>query len=168
MLSKNKQYDYGDSRICSPQAAMFRVVCSRPDKHLSGKIVSPFFAETEIFSDIGELILKLDDMCELLSCPMASTQRRSLGKGDCKLSIQQKPLLEEELQNNFNPYHIREVNNLEIDNASKKVFLIHVVCRQHSAMQGVITVFQRPYHKQHFRSALELMRMIDASVRAKT
>ena len=112
------------------------------------------------FGGIHGLILALDEVCEMVGAPMATTEPRFLQK-ERELQYralrgnQQKKsgkvLEKEEVAGNLDPYVT----------AAKEVILVHVLFRQNSSMQGRLRCSYTGTRYIAFRSALELMRMLE-------
>ena len=112
------------------------------------------------FRGIHGLILSLDEVCEMVGAPMATTEPRFLQKEreqqyralrGKRQKSSGKVLEKEEVAGNLYPYVT----------AAKEVILIHVLFRQNSSMQGRLRCNYTGTHYIAFRSALELMRMLE-------
>ena len=112
------------------------------------------------FRGIHGLILALEEVCEMVGAPMATTQPRFLQKESekqyraLKGRKRKKPdkvLVKEEVTGKMFPYVT----------AAKAVLLVHVLFRQNSSLQGRLRCSYTGTHYIAFRSALELMRMLD-------
>ena len=98
-----------------------------------------------------ELIAAIDRLCDLLGYPQAAQQPRRFGRG-------QPP-----------PHPQREVERLmgKDELASQKgrmaTFVVHVMHRQNATWQGTV-VWAEKDQKASFRSALELIKLMDSAV----
>jgi len=143
--------------------AIFRTVLSVRDGNIIGYIVNPCFGGPVTFTGLGEMILKIDDMCEAMHFPMADTERTLLKEG----RVRRLPVLENNTDDSWkqcNPYEWQRHSTSPVPAASGpyETFLIHVMFRQHSSMQGLFVHVAKKCENVRFRSALELLRMIDS------
>lgn len=125
-----------------------------------GIIVNYHLSHPVSFRGIHELILALDEVCEMVGAPMATTEPRFLQKERAQQyrelrgtqkETPGKKLDKEEVAGKVFPY---------ISDA-KEVILVHVLFRQNSSMQGRLQCSYTGKHYMAFRSALELMRMLE-------
>lgn len=125
-----------------------------------GVIANYHLSHPVSFRGIHRLILALDEVCEMVGSPMATTEPRFLLneweqqyralKGKQKKEPG-KILTKEDVAKKMFPYMT----------AAKAVILVHVLFRQHSSMQGRLQCSYTGARFIAFRSALELMRMLD-------
>lgn len=116
------------------------------DGELSGRIYHCYSKEPWKFTNILQLIELADDFFDRLEFPQASTSARSFTStqfsGVDRLDKVQSP--EDFIENR----------------GQKGTFFLNVRYRQNSSWQGSVTWVE----EQHFRSALELLKLIDGAL----
>lgn len=119
------------------------------DGELSGRIYHCYSKEPWKFTNILQLIELADDFFDKLEFPQASTSARS-----------------------FTSTQFSSVDRLDkvrlpedfIENRGQKgTFFLNVRYRQNSSWQGSVTWVEEQ-REQHFRSALELLKLIDGAL----
>lgn len=109
------------------------------------------YHEGEIgFNDIGHLLGMIDQLCDQSGYPQSTTMDRTFQKKDIRTSRR------EALQ-------VADTNQVLNQSGSLATFVVHVKYRQHSTWQGEI-VWAEKNQKQTFRSALELLKLIDSAL----
>lgn len=119
------------------------------DGELSGRIYHCYSKEPWKFTNILQLIELADDFFDKLEFPQASTSTRSFTStqfsGVDRLDKVQSP--EDFIENR----------------GQKGTFFLNVRYRQNSSWQGSVTWVEEQ-REQHFRSALELLKLIDGAL----
>ena len=119
------------------------------DGELSGRIYHCYSKEPWKFTNIRQLIELADDFFDKLEFPQASTSARSFTSiqfsGVDRLDKVQSP--EDFIENR----------------GQKGTFFLNVRYRQNSSWQGSVTWVEEQ-REQHFRSALELLKLIDGAL----
>lgn len=119
------------------------------DGELSGRIYHCYSKEPWKFTNILQLIELADDFFDRLEFPQASTSARSFistqFSGVDRLDKVQSP--EDFIENR----------------GQKGTFFLNVRYRQNSSWQGSVTWVEEQ-REQHFRSALELLKLIDGAL----
>lgn len=119
------------------------------DGELSGRIYHCYSKEPWKFANILQLIELADDFFDRLEFPQASTSARSFTStqfsGVDRLDKVQSP--EDFIENR----------------GQKGTFFLNVRYRQNSSWQGSVTWVEEQ-REQHFRSALELLKLIDGAL----
>lgn len=119
------------------------------DGELSGRIYHCYSKEPWKFTNILQLIELADDFFDKLEFPQASTSARSFTStqfsGVDRLDKVQSP--EDFIENR----------------GQKGTFFLNVRYRQNSSWQGSVTWVEEQ-REQHFRSALELLKLIDGAL----
>lgn len=166
MVNKSRK-----ASVLTSSAAMFRIICCSRDGEISGQISNVYFNDPIPFSGLGSMLLAVDDMCEALQYPQAETQARFLEEG----TVRALPPVRESAAAGIpehNPYEWIRRNGTARhpfegmkDPRENLVFLLHVVFRQQSSMQGVLVCKDALQNKVCFRSGLELIRMMDEFLR---
>lgn len=115
-----------------------------------GKVCHKDLAAPEVFYDISEMILKIDEVFDLLKYPEASTEHRVFGKKQ-KMKIQAQEKAGEETEN-----HMQKVAG------KKATFIVRIQYRQNATWQGEVVWVEKNQTKK-FKSALELIKLIDGA-----
>ena len=124
---------------------------------LYGSIINGFLREPVKFHGLGELILRLDEICDWINCPRRVSEPRFFNEW------MKKEFLESQ---NSHPEAERENCLPEMDlNAcirafsAREVVMVYVGYRQNASLQGFVRGRVTEEQYVSFRSALELMRM---------
>ena len=119
------------------------------DGELSGRIYHCYSKEPWKFTNILQLIELADDFFDRLEFPQASTSARSF------TSIQFSGV--DRLDK------VRSPEDFIENRGQKGTFFLNVRYRQNSSWQGSVTWVEEQ-REQHFRSALELLKLIDGAL----
>jgi hypothetical protein len=119
------------------------------DEELSGRIYHCYSKEPWKFTNILQLIELADDFFDKLEFPQASTSARSF------TSIQFSGI--DRLDK------VRSPEDFIENRGQKGTFFLNVRYRQNSSWQGSVTWVEEQ-REQHFRSALELLKLIDGAL----
>ncbi len=131
----------GSVRVC---------VDERENEYFFGQVYHQELKEPETFYDINEMVLKIDEVFDLVKYPEASTKHRTFGRPQGR-KIQISDEAEQEMEDNIQ----------EKERAGKKAtFIVKVQYRQNATWQGQVVWVEKNQTKQ-FRSALELIKLID-------
>ncbi len=137
------------------------LVCFHGKKEgdLYGEILNSYIDRPVWFSNVGELILKLDEICDWIGTPQPSMEPRFLtkkmseeyayrNKSSNRMPVKAKIQLQDS----------KELSSRAI--MAQETLIIKIEHRQNASMQGraIGKLTTKEYVK--FRSALELMRMI--------
>lgn len=159
MLSEEKSRQIemaGTDRACM----MLACINGYEENMPYGIIVNYHLSCPVSFRGIHGLILALDEVCEMVGAPMATTEPRFLQKErerqyKALRGNQQKRsgkvLVKEDIADKLFPYVT----------SAREVILVHVLFRQNASMQGRFQCNYTGTHYIAFRSALELMRMLE-------
>ena len=109
-----------------------------------GDIYNHHFKENIPFDGIGDMVLKIDQMCNWLNIPRATTEQRFLSR---------------EMEKSDSEISRGGIDYERVANA-KELLVIWVKYRQNASLQGSVRGTLTKGITVHFRSALELMRMI--------
>lgn len=128
-----------------------RVCVDKKEKeYFFGRVCHEDLKEPEAFEDINEMILKIDEVFDLLKYPEASMEHRIFGKKRAR-KIQMPDETEKRMEGNMR------------DTAGKKAtFIVQVQYRQNATWQGQVVWVEKNQTKK-FRSALELIKLIDSA-----
>lgn len=130
------------------------IVCncidSRQSASLQGRIYHSHSKEPFYYKDVDQMLLFMDDFFECINFPMASTQSRSFKKtkGDTTGKGGVKRMQDSNIANH---------------KGNTATFVVQVQYRQNSTWQGKV-VWADQNKTLYFRSALELIRLIDSAV----
>ena len=128
------------------------------DDRIYGEIYSCHLNDPVIFMDIGDLILKIDEICSWLGVPLRTSTPRFMNKEmerQYRKSRKKIPEIAKERLLNLNmPIPYTQLVK------AKEVLVIYVKYRQDFSMQGSVKGRLTEGRTVNFRSALELMRMM--------
>lgn len=120
------------------------------EQSYEGRIYHKYSCEPQRFQDIGDMIRIMGALFDRCGYPQSSTQSRSFqDKTD-------KTLLKEASQ-------VSDTDQVIKQNGELATFVVHVKHRQHSTWQGEV-VWADKREKRTFRSALELLKLIDGAL----
>ncbi len=151
--------------ICSAMTVTDRIstmlICfhGKEGEDFYGEILNCYIEKPVCFFGIGDLILKLDEMCDLIGTPQSTTEPRFLNK---KMANQYELRTRRKIK-------IPEKASIQLQNSmvlysqasrAKNTLLIKIEFRQNASMQGRVIGKITSQKYICFRSALELMRMI--------
>jgi len=151
--------------VCQGLSEIDRVstmlICFHEEKdgNLNGEILNCYIDEPVWFSSVGDLILKLDEICNWIGTPQPSTNPRFLNRkmaeeyayrtqGKNRLPVKAKIQLQDSKTLSF-----RAVQ-------AKESLIVKIEHRQNASLQGIVAGRLTSRNYVAFRSALELMRMI--------
>lgn len=116
----------------------------------SGRLYQCYDEEPWKFENVVRLLYMMDDLYDRLSYPQAATECRTFEKKEKEIPAPlEKRVSQEQI--------------LEPD-GRVATFLIYVQFRQNATWQGDV-VWKERREKQHFHSALELIKLIDSVLR---
>ena len=133
-------------------------IYSYEEQVLAGSITNDFYGKTMYFRDVLQMAAILESLFDSLSFPQSSVGYRSFRAPAKRRSSQSKKFMKvggimqapaEEL-----------MSNKEKEKAS---FVVHVQFRQNATWQGTITWIDKGI-TQHFRSVLEMIRLMTEAV----
>ncbi len=119
---------------------------------IAGRIYHRCLREPQTFLDMNQLLLKVEEVFDTVKYPAAAMEHRVFGK----------PSKE--------PQRKREQSMAETHSdhspGKKATFVVQVQYRQNATWQGQV-VWSEKNETKNFRSALELIRMIDSATRTE-
>lgn len=140
---------------CSP--SVFAICVDSAYNGLSGRLYHGSIANAAAFLEAGGILLEMERVLDDIGLPQASTQLRSFSdKGKHAASFKNKEDETEPME-----------NNIAEQRGAQGTFLVHVIYRQHATWQGKVTWVEKN-KTQHFRSALELLKLIDSALNENT
>lgn len=123
-----------------------------------GEICSCYLRETVEFKGAGDLILKLDEICNWLGAPSCTTQPRFLNR-DMENRYQAGGTPRPEIIRDKQMGGLEQVPFQQALKA-REVLVVYIKFRQNSSKQGSIRGRLTQGKIVNFRSGLELMRML--------
>ena len=137
---------------------MLICIQGKTEDRIRGEICSYHLKKTIPFSDIGDMVLKIDEICDWLGTPQRTTNPRFMNS-----EMEQRYL-------DASKEHSEMVEDMGIGRygvtpfpqalKSRAVLVVIVRYRQNSSIQGTIKGRLTGDKEVSFRSALELMRMM--------
>jgi hypothetical protein len=140
-----------NEKLCAPNLIVVGVDKIH-NRDYEGRIWTQYDAAPAVFSNTMDLLRKADRFFDRIQFPQRATQPRSFGN-------------EMEVGEHKSPPENRKERKItmkEIDHnrGEKGTFIVQVKYRQNSTWQGQV-IWAEENKKVYFRSALELMRLID-------
>ncbi len=127
-------------------------VCVRNKEPFCGKMYHRYSRRSVPFGSMCQLVGLIDRLCDDIGYPIRGTNLRCFGK---PTRTERKNYRETE--------RIMSLSELEEQKGPEGTFLIHVRYRQNATWQGQVTWVDKKQTSQ-FRSALELMKLIDSAL----
>lgn len=118
-------------------------VDSYEDSVMRGWFSNPYLKKPENFTSLADFIIKMECMLDLMGMPQSYSTNRSFRK-------ESSPGLN-------SPSNI-------VKRGDKATFCLTIRFRRNSSWQGTISWLESN-HKQHFRSVLELITLMDSALR---
>ena len=118
--------------------------------NLQGRAYHKAGKEPIRFRDISAMILEADEILESLGCPQAAMEARTFGKKRAKATVRKK--VETVIHDNGTD-----------QKGEKATFIVQVQYRQNATWQGNVVWAERN-EKKPFRSALELIKLMDSAL----
>ena len=113
----------------------------------TGRLYHRYQTEAQRFGDVGQLLGLIEMVCDVSGYPQSTTKNRSFRKK------QENTAGKEASQ-------VADINEMLEQKGDLATFVVHVKYRQHSTWQGEV-VWAEKNEKRTFRSALELLKLID-------
>ncbi|MCD7992775.1 MAG: hypothetical protein LUK37_13765 [Clostridia bacterium] len=125
---------------------------------LYGEMYNCYLKDSVRFCGVGDMVLKLDDICEWVGAPQRTTEPRFLNtemEKKYRIAVSQHPEVD---RNNL----VYSINEIPFQNALKarEVLVVYVKYRQNSSLQGSIRGRLTKGEIVSFRSGMELIRMM--------
>lgn len=133
----------------APNAA---VVCIHSYQPFSGEIFHLYSAESVKIRSGYQICVELDRLCDEIGYPISNVSLRSFGNRT-----------ESPRRNYREVNRVMSFDQLTEKSGSQGTFMVHVQFRQNATWQGQITWMEKK-ETQNFRSALELMKLIDSAL----
>lgn len=139
MSFSNLNADSAALRVCVNEAT--------PD-HIAGQVYSQRLTAPMPFSDLGTLLLRLDQVLDIQNFPQAFQRVRSFTPKESKVPAAPSP--EEGLSPRL----------VEAQQGTAATFVLHILSRRSSSWQGSLDWLDGS-PRQEFTSVLELMKLIE-------
>lgn len=121
---------------------------------VTGRLYHCYSRQPEPIGRISDVLDSIDRLCDRLNYPARTQQPRHFGPEKPRPQTTQKKV---------EPQMTRE--ELAKNKGKMATFVVHVMYRQHSTWQGSVT-WAETGEKANFRSALELIKLMDSAVEA--
>ena len=122
-----------------------------------GELYNTNFKENIVFNGIGDMVLKIDQICSWLNAPQETTEPRFLSR---EMGRRYRESCSNSPEQNKKADSMGRIDYERVANA-KELLVIDVKYRQNASLQGRVRGKLTKGITVHFRSALELMRMIN-------
>ncbi len=116
-----------------------------------GRLYHKYIKEPVRFNAVGELLDDMEDLFDMIGYPERSTQQRTFED------------LPEPNAKRKEAVQVTTTDDLLRQSGDLATFVVHVKFRQHSTWQGEV-VWAEKNKKCYFRSALELLKLIDGAL----
>lgn len=118
--------------------------------YYKGRLYHKYEKEPQVFGDIGQLLWMMESVFDRSGYPQSSTKNRSFRE-------------RQEYTSGEGASQVADIGDVLKQNGDLATFVVHVKYRQHSTWQGEV-VWAEQNKKQTFRSALELLKLIDSAL----
>lgn len=120
---------------------------------VAGRLYHCYAAGAQQFADISRALLLMDELYESLGLPQATQAMRSFGRSERKAAPALPPL----------PPLLMEARLVREQRGELATFIVRLRQRQNVSWQGQV-LWQERGVSRNFRSALELLKLIDGCV----
>lgn len=124
------------------------------DQDIAGRIYHGFADEPVHFSSAGNMMIQIDTLCDRIGYPQSAVVARSFKERG------HREKKKEEAEKMRKPEEILKQNGEEA------TFVLHIKYRQNATWQGSVTWAEENVRRD-FRSALELLKLIDSALDGK-
>ena len=136
------------SNLNSPSAALRVCVDQSDNGRISGKVYSQRLTRPMAFSDMGSLILRLDEVLEKQNFPQASQHSRPFREHESNVPA------------SADPSEGIPLEEVEQASGALATFTLYVMSRRNASWQGLVD-WMDGSPRQQFASALELIRLAE-------
>lgn len=112
-----------------------------------GRLYHKYNADCLQFHNVEQLLALIEQLCDVSGYPQRTTQKRTFQTKNTMTSREEAS-------------QVADINLVLEQKGSMATFVVHVKYRQHSTWQGEV-VWAEKNEKRTFRSALELLKLID-------
>lgn len=145
----------GNDYVSPAAGSAVRVCCDSMEGYdWKGRLYTRYRREPAYFQNAGELVGLLEQFCDWIGYPQASTIERSFKETDAEPG--QRPDREER------QVVVVEAREMERQHGEKATFVVRIQYRQNATWQGQVTWAEKN-KTINFRSALELLKLIDST-----
>lgn len=137
------------------------------DSGEQGELYHLYGAKSAAFDSLFEAVNRMEELYDALSSPRASAGRRSFLRERKREALPPEKKPEGFLHGTGESLDAGALERLLRRRGAKATFWIRVLYRQYTSWQGEVTWVERQ-KKEHFRSVLELLGLIDSALRAET
>lgn len=130
----------------APNLALVCVDRGEEERYI-GRLFHKYHMGPIEFHDLGYLLSQIDKLCDISGYPQSTTMNRTFN--DRSITVSGEGALQ-----------VADFDQILDQKGGLATFVVHVKYRQHSTWQGEI-VWAEKNKKQTFRSALELLKLID-------
>lgn len=128
------------------------VVCIHSYKPFTGEIFHRYSEESVKIRSGCQICVEIDKLCDEIGYPISNVSMRSFGN---QTEIPRRNYREAN--------RVMSFEKLTEKNGSQGTFMVHVQFRQNATWQGQVTWMEQK-ETQNFRSALELLKLIDSAL----
>lgn len=140
-------------------SAMLICIHGEKEGEIYGNILNCYLKSPVAFQNLGDLILKLDEMCNWLRTPQYSMEPRFLNKEIEKKYWERVDMKKfEQIKSEFKCLNTSQIFSQVVK--AQKTLLVKIEFRLQASLQGHVIGKITKGRYIGFRSALELMRMI--------
>ena len=136
------------------QTAALRICVDHAEQsHISGKIIGQRLLTPMAFSDVNELVVRIDLLLDAQNFPQAFQRARSFSpdtKGYCVPAA-------------LSPEDMLPAGEVDSAHGEVATFLLNIVTRQHSSWQGFVELLDGS-PRQPFSSTLEFLKFLEAKL----
>lgn len=118
-----------------------------------GELWHQYAAYPLTFNSTADMLFQMEDLYDQWNFPQRSTNCRSFRDGE----------IQEERTESFKRGKHMGLHNVQDKRGKQGTFIVQVQYRQNSTWQGQV-IWAEENRREHFRSALELMKLIDSAL----
>lgn len=128
----------------------------RVDGDYKGRLIEPYGAGTQLFFETADLLLQMDELYDRWNYPQKAMRSRSfIRRTETVLPVNIRK----------GDFHMN-MKKVQESRGKKGTFIVQVQYRQNATWQGQV-VWAEENRKEYFRSALELLKLIDSAMGAQ-
>ena len=155
--------DYGGRLVLNSPNIINLCLDSYDNERQRGKLYHQYTPDAIVFATLFEAFGRMEQLYDKLCYPQAATRIRSFSEGRPKPAY--GSTLESPSEKREEIKVMESFEEMIGHRGRDATFLIRVKCRQNSSWQGEVTWVDEQKRK-YFRSALELIRLIDSAMGA--
>ena len=120
---------------------------------LEGQLWQPYDVRPQFFIGMTDILLQMDELYNRWNYPQKAMDRRTF----LKETVATQPINIRKGDSHMN------IQNMQDKRGQKGTFIVQVQYRQNATWQGQV-IWAEENRKEHFRSALELIKLIDSAM----